>query len=149
MTEKTLGQIATEAWEPLVPCPLCGEDKGYKLHEGCTYKWISVQCGACGQEVAESRATYPINTGTDMVNAHIAWNAAGAHAAGLRVKIAALEAVANVVRKQTAAECAEICEDLPVGAIWRGNVSAHEAAALACEAAIKKAFGLDATEVKE
>jgi hypothetical protein len=142
MTEKALGQIAHEAWEPLVPCPLCGENKGYKLHEGCTYKWVSVQCGACGQEVAESRASYPINIGIDMVNAHIAWNAAGAHANGLRVKIAALKAIADVVRQQVAAECAKICEKMEAPHYSLSADIVYMGATIACGFAIKERFGI-------
>ena len=68
----------------LLPCPLCGEDKGYNLCEGSTHRWWSVQCGACGQEVTEARATYPAETAPRTAMADVEWNRAGAHANGLR-----------------------------------------------------------------
>ena len=76
----------------LLPCPLCGADKGYTLGEGSTYRWWSVQCGACGQEVAEARATYPAETTPRTARADAAWNESGSHANGLRAKVAELEA---------------------------------------------------------
>ena len=41
---------------PLVACPLCGERKGYTLHEGTSYRWWRVCCGHCGADVAECRS---------------------------------------------------------------------------------------------
>lgn len=33
----------TDIVERLPPCPLCGGEKGYSLHEGATYRWWDVQ----------------------------------------------------------------------------------------------------------
>ena len=55
------------------------------------------------------------------------------------------QAVADVVRKQVAAECAKICEDLPTPVdIYYTDAVVYEIATLDCEAAIKARFGLDA-----
>lgn len=72
----------------LVPCPLCGGDKGYKLDEGSTHRWWSVKCADCGQEVAEARAEYPAETTPRTKRADEMWNEAGKHAQGLRDQIA-------------------------------------------------------------
>ena len=73
----------------LLPCPLCGDDKGYNLCEGSTFRWWSVQCGACGQEVTEARATYPAETTPRTARADAAWNDAGAYASRLRAALKA------------------------------------------------------------
>lgn len=73
--------------EILVPCPLCGVDSGYLLDEGSTYRYWSVQCANCRQEVAEARATHPAETTPRTASADAAWQEAGAHAAGLRAEI--------------------------------------------------------------
>ena len=73
--------------EKLVLCPLCGENKGYTLAEGSTYRWWSVQCAGCGQEVTEARADYPAETTPRTTRADDGWNEAGAYAQGLRIEI--------------------------------------------------------------
>ena len=87
----------------LVACALCGEDNGYTLDEGSTWRWWSVKCAACGQEVAEARATYPAETDPRTDRADAAWQEAGAHAAGLRAEIVQLRAALLV--GHTYAEC--------------------------------------------
>lgn len=37
----------------LLPCPMCGESKGYVLHEGSTYRWWNVVCNGCGRIIDE------------------------------------------------------------------------------------------------
>lgn len=91
MGENRKGEAMSEA-QKLVACPLCGADEGYRLDEGSTYRWWSVHCAGCGQEVSEARATYPAETASRTSAADEAWNAAGAYAQSLRDRIAALEA---------------------------------------------------------
>lgn len=70
----------------LHPCPLCGESKGYGLDwSGCMYQ---LHCNACGKVAANSYME---------ARADEAWNAAAAHAQGLRERIAELE---NEAREQ-------------------------------------------------
>jgi len=94
----------------LVPCALCGEDKGYTLDEGSTYRWWSVKCAACGQEVAEARSNYPAETTPRTTRADDAWNDAGAHAAGLRDEIAHMRAALAAYFALADASWRETCE---------------------------------------
>lgn len=74
----------------LVRCPLCGDDKGYKLFQGSTFRWWSVSCAGCGQEVTECRAAFGSTQHTPAgrtLPADAAWNAAGAYADRLRAAI--------------------------------------------------------------
>lgn len=74
----------------LVRCPLCGEDKGYKLDEGSTFRWWSVCCAGCGQEVTECRAAFGSTQRTPpsrTLPADAGWNAAGAYAERLRTRL--------------------------------------------------------------
>ena len=73
----------------LVPCPLCGGEDGYRVHEGSTYRWRNLLCAVCGEMVAEARNTAkPHEIPTDSKPRYSAgdeaWNAAGAYAQGLR-----------------------------------------------------------------
>lgn len=86
----------TQPAEPkLLPCPLCGAKSGYTLADGSTYRWWSVQCAECGQELSECRSNG--STRLDDLKparrqqADEAWNEAGAHAESLRRRIAELE----------------------------------------------------------
>ncbi len=73
----------------LHPCPLCGESKGYDK------SWNSSElfCRACCRRVAINNAVSEKLRQTD----DAAWNAAAAHAQGLRERIAELE---NEAREQ-------------------------------------------------
>lgn len=71
----------------LVHCPLCGADKGYTLADGSSYRWLSVRCDACGQEVSECpNVGTPWNAPKPARNtaADAAWNEAGAYADRMR-----------------------------------------------------------------
>lgn len=78
----------------LVRCPLCGEDKGYTLGTGDTYRWWTVCCGACGRQVDECRSDG--NTSMNAAKplswpaADEVWNAAGALAVALRRQCAGM-----------------------------------------------------------
>ena len=75
---------------PLVRCGLCGADKGYTLDEGSTFRWWSVRCADCGQEVSEARAASgpaPLFPPTRTTPADEEWNRAGAYADRLRAAI--------------------------------------------------------------
>ena len=82
--DQPLPVLSSDELGPLVPCPLCGADKGYNLDEGSTYRWWSVCCAECGQEVSEARAKYPAETTPRVGTADHAWNEAGRHANQLR-----------------------------------------------------------------
>ena len=72
----------------LVPCPLCGTNKGYSLKSGSTHRWWIPVCLGCAEPVSECRsdpdlphnALVPDRWGL----ADDAWNSAGKHAQGLR-----------------------------------------------------------------
>jgi hypothetical protein len=66
----------------LPPCPLCGESKGGYI-ASYVGSVLPVCCAACHRAVAYTR---------DRHSADEAWNAAAAHAQGLRERIAELEA---------------------------------------------------------
>ena len=68
----------------LVPCPLCGANKGYTLIANASYSWRDVLCTACDGKIAECRATYPVDQDALTESANAAWNEAGKHAQGLR-----------------------------------------------------------------
>jgi hypothetical protein len=78
----------TDGLGPLVACPFCGAQDGYKLAEGDTYRWWLVQCKACGAGVAECHSDRRTQAGTELPAtwkaAHEAWNEAGKHANALR-----------------------------------------------------------------
>lgn len=82
---------------PLVACPFCGKQDGYKLAEGDTYRWWLVQCKACGAGVAECHSDRRTQAGTELPDswmaAHAAWNEAGKHAHELRQTVRALAAL--------------------------------------------------------
>jgi hypothetical protein len=77
---------------PLVACPLCGADKGYKLSEGSTYRWWDLYCAGCGGTVAECSSDRRTQLGTELPArwpaADEAWNSVGAHAHNLRTLLA-------------------------------------------------------------
>ena len=76
----------------LVPCPLCGADKGYYPPDAKKFLWLSICCASCGSEIAKQlMASAPPAEWPDRLDA--AWNAAGKHAQGLRDKIAGLRAL--------------------------------------------------------
>lgn len=78
----------------LCRCPLCGADKGYRLSEGSTFRWWSVQCAGCGQEVSECRSNnatqFDAPKPARWPAADEQWNSAGAHAQGLRTALTSL-----------------------------------------------------------
>jgi hypothetical protein len=88
--------------EKLTPCPLCGADKGYELQDGSTFRWWSVQCASCGQEVSECRSDGIAGFDDPKPHRHLSadgqWMEAGAYAQGLREEIAALRADAERYR---------------------------------------------------
>ena len=73
---------------PLVPCPLCGTDAGYRLVDGNTYRWWGVRCGACSELVSECRSDCRTDMGRALPkrwpSADDARNEAGRHAQRLR-----------------------------------------------------------------
>lgn len=72
----------------LVACPLCGAGHGYTLADGGTFRWWSVRCKGCGQELSECRSDGSTRLGAPKPArwpaADDAWNVAGAHAQRLR-----------------------------------------------------------------
>ena len=79
---------------PLVACPLCGAESGYRPDEGSTCRWWSLRCASCRQEVTECAAgknLYFTNE-TRWPHCDEAWNAAGAYADAWRVKAEMLRA---------------------------------------------------------
>lgn len=72
----------------LLPCPMCGAEKGYQLLGGSTYRWLLVSCAGCGSDVGECRAdpslpyTSPIPEISEW--ADDVWNESAAHAQALR-----------------------------------------------------------------
>lgn len=79
----------------LVPCPLCGADKGYTLSGGSTYRWWRVTCADCGREVDECRSDDRTRLGEILPDrcesADEVWNEAGAYADRLRADVAKLQ----------------------------------------------------------
>ena len=76
----------------LVPCPLCGANKGYTLGEGSTYRWWRVSCADCGGDLGECRSDGRTHFGDTFPErwegADEAWNEAGAYANRLRQALA-------------------------------------------------------------
>jgi len=76
----------------LLPCPLCGKNKGYSLSEGSTYRWWNMTCNGCGRIVDECSSDRRMTTGTPLPercrNADEAWNDAGEYAESLRQQLA-------------------------------------------------------------
>ena len=87
----------------LVPCPLCGTNKGYSLKSGSTHRWWIPVCLGCAEPVSECRsdpdlphnALVPDRWGL----ADDAWNSAGAHAQGLRDENARLRSALELARR--------------------------------------------------
>lgn len=78
----------------LLPCPMCGAERGYTLAQGSTHRWLRVSCAACGRDIGECRAdpTHPYSA-TLPLRWRLAddeWNDAAAHAQALRVEVATL-----------------------------------------------------------
>ena len=89
----------TPKFADLVACPLCGALDGYVLAEGSTFRWWSVRCAKCGQEVSEARAAYPAVEMLRTARADVAWNAAGQHSHELVLEIRKLRnALSNAVK---------------------------------------------------
>ena len=83
----------------LVACPICGALDGYVLAEGSTFRWWSVRCAKCGQEVSEARSAYPAVEMPRTARADVAWNAAGQHSHELVLEIRKLRnALSNAVK---------------------------------------------------
>lgn len=84
---------------PLVPCPLCGGTKGYKLSDGSTYRWWSLLCADCGEILGECRSNGYARMDEPKPErdegADEAWSAAGKHAQELRDEIDRLQSLAN------------------------------------------------------
>ena len=110
-TGQPLAVLSSEGLGSLVPCPLCGADKGYKLCAGSTYRWWAVCCAECGQEVSEARAKYPAATKPRVETADRAWNEAGRHANQLRQ---ALRQVAQAHAWLAFGECRSFGADVPL-----------------------------------
>lgn len=85
---KPAGLGCNEGLGPLVACPFCGKQDGYKLADGDTYRWWLVLCKACGAGVTECISDRRTQAGTELpatwADAHAAWNEAGKHAHELR-----------------------------------------------------------------
>jgi hypothetical protein len=86
------GLGCNEGLGPLVECPLCGADKGYRLSDGDTYRWWDVYCASCGGTVAECSSDRRTHLGTELPArwpaADEAWNSVGAYAHKLRTLLA-------------------------------------------------------------
>lgn len=70
---------------PLLPCPMCGSDKGYTLGTGPTYRWWNMNCNGCGRIVDECASDRRHHFDSKLPDrwpaADEAWNEAGAYAA--------------------------------------------------------------------
>lgn len=71
--------------ETLLPCPMCGSDKGYTLGTGPTYRWWNMNCNGCGRIVDECASDRRHHFDSKLPDrwpaADEAWNEAGAYAA--------------------------------------------------------------------
>lgn len=81
---QSLREGVLEMRNVLSPCALCGEENGFSLEEGSTYRWYKLCCASCGQAVDEIII---------LADPIAAWNKSGAHAEGLRSEIARLNAM--------------------------------------------------------
>ena len=96
-------EAVSNATAKLVPCPLCGADKGYHPPDAKKFLWLSICCASCGSEIAQQfMASAPPAEWPDHLDA--AWNAAGKHAQGLRDEIAALKRAAQEQALQAVAD---------------------------------------------
>ena len=94
---------------PLVRCGLCGADKGYTLDQGSTFRWWSVRCADCGQEVSEARAASgpaPLIPPSRTTPADDEWNRAGAYADRLRAAIERMAACESIYTARAIANVA-------------------------------------------
>jgi ferredoxin len=68
----------------LLPCPMCGSDKGYSLSEGSTYRWWNVVCNGCGRTVDECASDRRMTAKTELPkrwkDADETWNDAAEYA---------------------------------------------------------------------
>ena len=96
----------TDIVERLPPCPLCGGEKGYSLHEGATYRWWDVQCSNCGRVVDECASDRRTNLGSVLPErwkaADAVWSESAKYAEGMRAEITRLRAEADALRKDKA-----------------------------------------------
>ena len=89
----------TPKFADLVACPLCGALDGYVLDEGSTFRWWSVCCAKCRQEVSEVRAYCPDKKTPRTARADVAWNEAGQHSHDMALEIHMLRnALSNAVK---------------------------------------------------
>jgi hypothetical protein len=68
----------------LLPCPMCGSDKGYSLSEGSTYRWWNVICNGCGRTIDECASDRRMTANTELPkhweDADETWNDAAEYA---------------------------------------------------------------------
>lgn len=102
----------TDIVERLPPCPLCGGEKGYSLHEGATYRWWDVQCSNCGRVVDECASDRRTNLGSVLPErwkaADAVWSESAKYAEGMRAEITRLRAEAEELRSVMIAAAEEI-----------------------------------------
>jgi hypothetical protein len=76
----------------LLPCPMCGNQDGYTLSEGSTYRWWNVNCKGCGRMIDECASDRRTSIGTPLPEhceiADEAWNEAADYAGKLRQQLA-------------------------------------------------------------
>jgi hypothetical protein len=75
----------------LLPCPFCGNQQGYTLSEGSTYRWWNMTCKGCGRLVDECRSDRRHDAGRELPetwpDADESWNDAGEYAEKLRQQL--------------------------------------------------------------
>jgi hypothetical protein len=76
----------------LLPCPMCGNQDGYTLSDGSTYRWWNVNCKGCGRMIDECASDRRTSIGTPLPerceSADEAWNEAADYAGKLRQQLA-------------------------------------------------------------
>ena len=114
----------------LVPCPFCGGESGYTVHEGSSFSWRYLHCAACGETVAEARNIAKLHeTPADSTLRYSAgdeaWQAAGSYAKGLR-ELADSESKRAVEYLRRAKKAEEEIERLRRGLTFAGWFSEHK-----------------------
>lgn len=75
---------ANQETAALLPCPMCGSDKGYNLDLGSTYRWWNVECNGCGRVLdqcrSDRRSVFDTKLPKRWPAADKVWNEAAAHA---------------------------------------------------------------------